>query len=359
MLSTTTQENNMNEYGEFTRRTNAPVEVSIIIPSNHSHIDLIEISLQVANQCHTPAEIIIIDTSNDTGECPKTIKKQCDELGIRLVYHKREQAYPGHARNLGIQLARCQFIGFIDVKTIPKRDWIKQAIDLLQKNPGILGVWGKTTFEALSTFEKLSRDGIFGRLPRRTLPGTIIDRTVLTKVGTFIEWTRAGEDTDWMQRVDLFALNFASPSTATLTYTGLLNKSPVDVGKKWLRNYTASRSLPHLFPQKILTWIIVYPAMVLMAFNWNNLVAGWETGSLFYIPNITKIAAIMPATFYIALRGVVIPFWRGVPLTDIFPLRWINIAVVCLIGDATKVLMFLIPRKRHRNQTRIKLMPDH
>ena len=349
----------MNDYGEPTTITEEPLEVSIIIPSNHSHIELTEISLHVAKQCHTPAEIIIIDTSNDVDDCPSQIRNQCDKLGIRLIYKKREGAYPGHARNLGIQLAQCQFIGFIDVKTIPNRDWIKQATRLLRNNTDIGGVWGKTSFEAISTFEKLSRDGIFGRLPRRTLPGTIIDRTVLAKVGTFIAWTRAGEDTDWMQRVDLFAINFDSPATETLTYTGLLNKTPVDVGKKWLRNYTASRSLPHLFPQKMLTWVIVYPTIVLMAFNWNNLVAGWETGSLFYIPNITKIAATMPATLYIVLRGAAIPFLRGVPFTDIFPFRWFNIALVCLIGDATKILMFLIPRKRYKGQTQTKLRPDY
>jgi len=338
----------MNEYRKLTHETSEPLEISIIIPSNHSHLELAVLSLQVANQYATPAEIIIIDTSNEPGECPTPIEKQCEKLGIRLVYHKRERAYPGHARNLGIKLSSCQFIGFIDVETIPQRDWTKQAMDLFRKDPGILGVWGKTTFEALSTFEKLSRDGIFGRLPRRTLPGTIINRTVLTKIGSFVEWARAGEDTDWMQRVDLFGLNFCLSSDATLTYKGLLNKSPVDFGKKWLRNYTASRSLPHLFPQKILTWVTVYPTLVLMAFNWNNLIAGWETGSLFYIPNITKIAATMPVILYIALRGIIMPHRRGVPLRNILPLRWLSIALVCFIGDATKMLMFLIPTYIHR-----------
>jgi len=348
MPSAPTQNSEMKEQGEPAQRHKKPIEVSIIIPSNHCHTELIGISFLVANQCITPTEIIIIDTSDAFGECPNPIKKQCEELGIRLVYHKEGRAYPGHARNIGIQLAQCQYIGFIDVQTIPQGDWIKQATTLFQNDQNTVGVWGKTIFEAISHFEKLSRDGIFGRSPRRTLPGTIINRTVLNKVGSFIEWTRAGEDTDWMQRVDLFRINFQSPPTATLTYKGLLNKSPVDFGKKWMRNYSASRNLPHLFPQKILTWIVFYPTLVLTAFNWNNLAAGWETGSLFYIPNITKIAVTTPAIFYIALRGVILPYWRGVPIFEIFPLRWLNIALACLIGDATKVFMFLIPKKRHQ-----------
>ena len=319
-------------------------DVSIIIPSNHRHQDLLDLIILVCNQSVTPAEIVIIDSSDERGQCPRRIQERCFQLAINLTYEPVDHAYPGGARNIGIERAKHQFIAFIDVRTSPRNDWLATAKDFL-KDPTVFGVWGRTNFEAETAFEKLTRDGFFGRNARRTLPGTVIRKEAIIIAGRFVSWVRAGEDTDWLQRIALSRLKFIDPPNATINYSGLLKQNPIGLAKKWSRNYTASRILPHLFPQKILIWITFYPILVLIALNWNNLLAGWETESIFYVPNITKIVAASPGLIYILIRGIVLPLKRGVPVLETLPFRWLAIAAICAVGDGVKAAAFLVPKK--------------
>ena len=333
------------------------IRISVIIPSNHPHSELLKIVLQISEQSTPPSEIIIIDSSAERGTCPEPIKIKSQQLRIDLFYRPEEIAYPGRARNLGLDHAKNEFIAFLDVKTSPQPEWLDQAIRL-QTDTALFGVWGMTNFNANSRFEKLTRDGFFGRAPRRTLPGTIIRKSTLSHTGRFIDWVRAGEDTDWIQRVELHGLNFTSSDSATLNYTGLLGQKPVALAKKWWRNYTASGELPHLFPQRFLIWALFYPTLILLAFNWNNLVADWETESFFYIPNITKIAIVTPAVLYFVGRGLFIPFCRKVPYSDLLPFRWISIAVVCLVGDLAKGIAMLRPSLKRHAKKRVTRSSD-
>jgi len=324
-------------------KRNTGFDISIIIPSNHRHQDLLDLTLLVCNQSIKPAEIVIIDSSDERGECPRRIKDLCFQLAIDLTYESVDHAYPGGARNIGIEHAKHQFIGFIDVRTSPRNDWLAVAMDLL-KDHTVSGVWGRTNFKAETKLEKLTRDGFFGRNPRRTLPGTVLRKEAITIAGQFIAWVRAGEDTDWLQRITLSRLKFLDPPNATINYSGLLNQGLIELAKKWSRNYTASRVLPHLFPQKLFLWVTFYPILVLVALNWNNLLAGWETQSIFYIPNITKIVAASPGLMYVLIRGIIMPLKRGVPILETLPFRWLAIAAICAVGDGVKAAAFLIPK---------------
>jgi len=321
--------------------------VSIIIPSNHCHADLIKVTLQVCEQSVTPAEIVIVDSSREKGRCPQQIADRCSELAVELIYEMVDQALPGHARNLGMTRASSKYIGFLDVKTIPSKHWIKNAKRQLE-DPSVSGVWGFTTFEAKSGFEELIRDGFFGRNPRRTLPGSIFNKEVIPVIGTLIAWARAGEDTDWIQRIDLSKIKFLYPQKRTLSYTGLLGQDAKTLAKKWARNYSSSRTLPHLFPHRIIAWMAFYFLIILLALSWNNLIAGWNTQSITYLPNITKLATTIPLLSYLITRGTIVPYQRGVPVAALFPTRWLSIALVCLIGDATKAIMLLSPKFRKK-----------
>jgi len=321
--------------------------ISIIIPSNHLHVDLVTTVILASEQPVTPTEIIIVDSSTERGRCPEAITEACKRLNIGISYQSEEISYPGRARNIGLNSSKCDLICFLDVKTWPRSDWLEQ-ISSFGSDPNLDGIWGSTEFSANSPFEGLIRDGFFGRRAIRTLPGTIIRKSTLRNVGQFIDWVRAGEDTDWMQRVDLHGMKFKTPSRPNLDYKGLIGEHSTAIARKWWRNYKAARTLPHLLPMKVLVWSLFYPTLILMAFNWNNLAAGWRTESLLYVPNITKLAAIIPVVVYLIIRGLVLPNRRGVQLLELLPVRWIFIAFVCLIGDVAKALAILIPTaKRH------------
>ncbi len=327
--------------------------ISVIIPSNHGHHDLLKVVDAICGQTVKPAEIIIVDSSCEGGACPIEITTQCADCGIELIYEHFALALPGQARNIGLGKANAALIAFIDVQTIPRKCWLEASLTLLE-NESAVGVFGGTSFSAETSFERLVRDAFHGILPRKTLPGSVFRKDVFAKVGQFIDWVRAGEDTDWMLRLELLNISVLYPSSALIDYVGLIGLDIKKLLKKWYRNYTASHDLPHLFPQKLFLWLVLYPLIIFTAFNWNYLIANWRMDSPLYIGHITKMAAIFPPLAYVVTRGIFLPLRRGVNFSSLFPVRFIAIAGICFMADAVKAFVFST-FKGKRNVSQINL----
>ena len=320
--------------------------VSVIIPSNHAHADLLKIVTSVCSQTFKPAEVIVVDSFDQGTFFPVEISDLCMHHRIKFIYEIRKLAFPGLARNIGLGLAKSDLVAFIDVQTIPRPDWLELSLKELSKD-NIAGVLGSTSFSADTWFERMIRDSFFGVLPRKTLPGSIFKRDVFTKAGYFIDWVRAGEDTEWMLRLELLKITVVSLPIALVDYVGLIGISLNSILKKWHRNYSASHELPHLFPQKLFLWMVLYPLIIFVGFNWNYLSANWHEDSPLYISHITKIAASFPLFAYVFTRGIILPLRRGVGFSQLFPIRFLQIAGICLMADAVKAYVFSIPKRKH------------
>ena len=319
--------------------------ISVIIPSNHSQHDLLKIIDAVCCQTVKPVEIILIDSSDGCGACPAKVAVLCEASGIKLFYESRVQAFPGQARNIGLGLCNGEVIAFIDVQTIPQPNWLEASLTLLE-NEGVMGIFGATSFSAETSFERLVRDAFYGILPRKTLPGSVFRREVFVKAGQFIDQVRAGEDTEWMLRLDLLNIPCFYPQSIVVDYVGLIGLDLNKLLKKWYRNYRASGILPYLYPQKLLLWIVLYPFIILIAYNWNYHLVSSHEHTLLYIHHITKIATVIPPLAYLITRGILLPSRRGVSFSRLFPIRFIAIACLCCIVDGVKALAFTIPRRK-------------
>lgn len=321
--------------------------ICVVIPSNHSHYDLIVVINAIIKQTIKPAEIVIVDSSSERGKCPEEILSLCVFSGIQLLYEQRVSAFPGDARNIGISRARSELIALLDVKTIPRPNWLEKSLDMIAIE-GVSGVWGSTYFMAKTKFERIVRDGLFGMHPRKTLPGSVFRREVFEKLGEFVDWVRSGEDTEWILRVEVHKIRVITTVNTTVNYTGLIGSNPMQLLKKWHRNYTMSRELPHFFPQKMLLWLIFYPMAILIAFNWNYLIADWRMDSPLYLGHVTKIMTILPFFIYVITRGILIPLKRGVSICQLLPVRFFGILLICIIADGVKALAFSFPIKNNK-----------
>ena len=326
------------------------ISISVIIPSNHDYYELLTIVKAVCCQTVRPNEIVIVDSSVQNSGCPREIMDLCKVNGIDLIYEHRVLALPGDARNIGLKLANAELFALIDVQTIPRPQWLEVSLSLLASS-GTDTVWGAASFSAEKKFEMLVRDGFYGALLRKTLPGSVFRREVFSKTGQFVDWARAGEDTEWMLRVELLKFPVVSPSEALIDYVGLIDLSMKDLLKKWYRNYTACRDLPHLFPQRLLLWVVLYPLLILLAFNWNYLIADWRMDSPLYIGHVTKMVAIVPGVVYVLLRGLLLPLHRGVGIWRLLPTRFAAITLICFMADVVKVLVFSIPKRKQNAKT--------
>ena len=321
------------------------LDISVVIPCKHGDHELLKIVQAVCSQTVKPAEIVVVDSSVDRDICPASIVALCTFSSIELVYERRKCALPGEARNIGLGRSHGKLIAFVDVQTIPRPQWLEACLELMATRDSN-GVWGATCFSAETRFERLVRDGFYGVLPRRTLPGSVFRREVFDKAGLFIDWVRAGEDTEWMLRLELLQIPIVYSSSPSVDYVGLIGSDPKQLLKKWYRNYTASRDLPHFFPQKLFLWLVLYPLLVLIAFNWNYLIADWRMDSPFYIGHVTKIMATLPGLIYVIARGLVLPLRRGVSIWQLFPARFLAIVSVCFTADFVRVIVFSLPKRK-------------
>jgi glycosyltransferase involved in cell wall biosynthesis len=321
-------------------------DISVIIPSNQNQDAVCRLVQAICAQTVKPYEIVLVDSSNQGGVYPEKIGELCSVSGIKLIYEHRDIALPGDARNIGLAMAKGTLIAFIDVQTIPRPNWLETNSKILAGQSAV-GTLGATCFSADTRFERLVRDAFYGVLPRRTLPGSMFKREVFEKTGRFIDWARAGEDTEWLLRLEVLKIQIRYSSVALVDYVGLIGLDLKQILKKWNRNYTASRELPHFIPQKMLLWSVFYPLLVLIAFNWNYLIAEWRMDSPLYVGHVTKIAAILPVLIYIIIRGLILPLQRGVQIRNLLPARFLGIVSVCFVADFVKVLVFSLPKGKH------------
>ncbi len=313
-------------------------EVSLIIPSQNADTKLNQLLRGIPDWERIPNEIIIVDSSENKSIVPKDIELLIKKLGIDLLLIYENNLYPGHARNIGISNASNSILAFLDTSTQPNSKWLSSGLNLMKaKNSD--GVWGKTYYQANTFSSKIFRACTFGTKPIRTFPGSILNKKIFNRCGLFIENTRAGEDGDWMSRAELQEINIATPEEI-LNYDQLNSMSIKKLIKKWFRNNMFGAKLPFYRAHRDFYYYAISFVAVVIAFNWNWILASWDEESIFYIPNITKISILIILIIYIFMRGIFLPRKKGVSLGFIFPINFIFIFLLSVLLDLTKALAF-------------------
>ena len=191
--------------------------ISIIIPIRNHRIPLARVLSSINNQSLAPDEVVIVDSSTDNAVCELISNF---ESIFPILYHSEKNTYPGEARNIGVGLANCEWIAFLDSKTIPEDDWLVKYQHLIQAYRADV-IFGVTRFDAASPFQKALRAATYGNIGHQTVPGTLIKKKVFIDSGGFLEHVRMGEDIEWRERLIKDGLNIHKPEEPVITYTGL------------------------------------------------------------------------------------------------------------------------------------------
>jgi len=313
-------------------------EVSLVIPSQNAEIELQQLLRSIPNWEAIPNEIVIVDSSENKLLIPEDFKLFTKKLNIRLLIIYEKDLYPGHARNVGISNSKNTLLAFLDTSTFPSNKWLSSGLNLINiKNNE--GVWGNTLYQADTFTSKIFRACTFGEKPIRTFPGSIFNKNIFDRCGLFIETTRAGEDGDWMSRAELHEIKISSPEEV-LSYDKLNFMSIKKLIKKWFRNNMFGAKLPFYRAHRDFYYYAISFVAVVIAFNWNWILASWDEESIFYIPNITKISILIILIIYIFMRGIFLPRKKGVNLSFVFPINFIFIFLLSVLLDLTKALAF-------------------
>ncbi|MCO6449350.1 MAG: glycosyltransferase family 2 protein [Caldilineales bacterium] len=171
--------------------------ISVIVPVYNGADFLPGAVASIRAQTYRPIEIIIIDDGS-TDETAAVASR----LGDDIRYRYQPNQGPGSARNSGINLARADFIAFLDVDDLWPERKLERQMRLLQSDPSLAYVTGMVqvchwTGEA----DGRSQFSPVGAPREMFLLGAVLFRkSVFVQVGLFDESMPGGEDTDWYFR---------------------------------------------------------------------------------------------------------------------------------------------------------------
>ena len=280
-----------------------------MVPIRNELEHLKRILLSVGEQTILPKEIVIVDSSKN-----EEIKEFVEEHNniIPIIYHYEKKAYPGKARNIGVEIARGDWIAFLDSKTIPNENWLERYQHLVQAY-NALAVFGVTKFNAESPFQKTLRAATYGKIGHHTVPGTLIKKKVFIDSGGFLEHVRMGEDIEWRERLIKNAFNVHMPDEPVVTYHGLPATFVITL-KKYVKSayHTARLNILRNVKNAYLSLALILSAIILP--KWNYIIGGWDTNPLF-IPHVTKIYLIALVFLFLSYQLVHYLFFRNMSKT--------------------------------------------
>lgn len=322
-------------------------EVSLIIPNKSDEEKLSILLSSMLDWKATPNEIIIINTSSNEIFIPNDFKSFYKDKNIHFYILQKKNVYPGGARNFAIKKATNSLLAFLDTSTHPSNDWLSRGLEIIE-NGNYEGVWGSTYYEANLFISRIFRACTYGEKPIKTFPGSILHKDVFTKCGLFIEFTRAGEDGDFMSRVELHNINITK-SENFLKYDKLDRMNLTEIVKKWYRNYFHTAKMPYFRAHKDIYFYGTSLVAVIAAYNWNRIVDPTGTENQLFVPNITKISILLILLVYFYIRGIYLPLKKGTNLKTVFPFNFIMISFLSAVLDLTKILAF-VKSKFYKNK---------
>ena len=379
-------------------------KVSVIIPSYQSTSYIIKTLKALEDQSILPNEVIIVDEDLDN-KLSKIIKDFKFKININHIKYNGK-SFPPNKRNTGVKNAKNEFLAFLDVKTIPNKNWIEEGIKIIKKNKNLVA-FGSTNYNYKSKFQKILFLCTYGYKKYETLPGTIITKENFLKIGYFIENVRAGDDIEWRIRAKSKTKSFLLNKFGSLNYQSL-PKNILEVQNKyitysfynafvnvqqniknlyliiflmlsfiiipkwnfiigdWVKN---PLYIPNITKKYIITILVIYLIFIVFSlfrrnfylrffntfysyfvlflvfisiFYWNDKIANWAEESIWYVPHITKIFIISILIISIVYRGIIRPYLNSVKLRELLPFNWFFAGIIGLYIDIIKAPFYLL-----------------
>jgi glycosyltransferase involved in cell wall biosynthesis len=311
-------------------------KVSIIIPNKDDWNFVLQMLQSLERQTFSSFEVIIIDSSGPDSNFDKANLATLDIDSISV--HEEKDAYPGKARNIGVSLARGEFIAFMDAKTVPEKDWLLSSLKQLEDSNSdiILGKF-QSVEKKLNWLQRIIKANTYGNLVCKSVPGSVLKKSKFNSSGGFIGSVGAGEDLEWVDRLHKLKWKVTPADNITFKYLGYpLNFRSFII--KWVFYSFENAKINILSTQKTLYFILLLILFLYFIYSWNYLFTygSWDD-SPYFVPNLNKIIWSFIALAYIFLRSIYMPIKKKEKITFILPINWIFIGLVGFTIDLLKI----------------------
>ena len=174
--------------------------ITVIIPyynEEHSLGKTLEI---ISQQTNHPKEVIFVNSSSTDGGSSfldKWIKQHQEVNGIHYRNIFEYTDTPSSSKNVGIRLAKTEWIAFMDCGLLFSKNWLESQIYYI-KNSGLDIVSGVCDLSSTNVIDNCCIAHSYGyRRKRAVVPSTLVRKSVFEKAGLFLENRRSGYDHAW------------------------------------------------------------------------------------------------------------------------------------------------------------------
>ena len=284
----------------------------------------------VLNQTYVNLEIIIVNTCLQHED----ILNLPSDARLRVI--KLSGAFPGRARNAALEIARGEFIAFIDASTVPSQNWVADSLEIINSQ-NVAGVRGKGVAIANTFQQKIIKASSYGGDTFECLPGTVICKKVISNAGFFINNVRSGEDLEWFQRLRALEIKLHPLSHYVIEYHGL-PVTFISALKKWYRYSLSNAEVNILQSQKTAYLIILLSFFLYFAYSWNfvSTESAWDQ-SVYFVPNLNTYLWSLLLTLYFFYRAIFLPIKKNEKIFFILPFYWVFIGLLSLSLDIIKL----------------------
>ncbi len=189
--------------------------VSVVLPVYNGERLLAEAIGSVLQQAYQPLEIIIVDDGSTD-----TTAQVAAGFADRIHYYYQPNSGPAAARNLGIQLAKGEFIAFIDADDLWPEDKLSMQMRCFEAFPTVEIVQGLINRIKLQNQTQHRLVGVDIDFPfiYTNLGSMVMHRSVFEKVGYFDAGLKFHEDSDFWLRARELGINILVQRRLALIY---------------------------------------------------------------------------------------------------------------------------------------------
>lgn len=238
-----------------------PLAVSIIIPAHNAAATLAETLSSVQAQSHRDWEAIVVENGSTDSTAALAAQFAAHDPRIRVT--SSPPAGVSVARNRGIELARHDWLLFLDADDWILPDHIEALTAVLQADPTLAAVhcgWRRISPDGLVIAEEFGSDDpdlfpLLGRTCVFAIHACIVKRAVVVEVGGFDPALRTCEDWDLWQRIARGGARFGALPACSAAYRTRPKSASMN-GRQMLldgfkviaRAYASDPRVPHPLP---------------------------------------------------------------------------------------------------------------
>ena len=302
-----------------------PLPISIVIPFYNEAHAIEAVLTGINQQACMPQEVILVNagSNDDSADVIQRWTQINSPLFDLMVLH-RDRAYPGAARNHGIDEAKCQWIALLDAGIIPNPNWLNKLYQMAMTHQKQL-CWGSCRFAGTNWISIIFCALSFGQGRKRNMivPISLFHISVFEKSGLFPIHLRAYEDVLWRKNVLSLPEHDLLCKEALADYRSFPDKLSAGIYKYFQYGKSIPISKVSLFPTIVL---ICYFILIIF--------------SLYFWP----ILGIGLLLLYLMARGILDPIRRSANIAW-FGKKWYLFFLtipIALLVDISKIAGFIV-----------------